>query len=41
MKEEPQKRKTQRTTTGRVFSSNIITPGVSFATALRGSAKQQ
>jgi hypothetical protein len=43
-KEELQRRKTQRTpktTTGRVFSSNIITPGVSFAAALRGSGHQQ
>jgi hypothetical protein len=43
-KEELQRRKTQRTpktTTGRVSSSNIITPGVSFAAALRGSEDQQ
>jgi hypothetical protein len=39
-KEELQKRKSQRTpktTTGRVFSSNLTTPSVSFAAALRGS----
>jgi hypothetical protein len=38
-KEELQKRKSQkapRNTTGRVFSSNTIAPGVSFAAALRG-----
>jgi hypothetical protein len=29
------------TTTGRVFSSNLTTPGVSFAAALRGSTQQQ
>jgi hypothetical protein len=43
-KEELQRRKTQRTpktTTGRVFTSNIITPGVCFAAALRGSGVQQ
>jgi hypothetical protein len=43
-KEELQKRKSQRTpktTTGRVFSSNLTTPGISFATALRGSTAQQ
>jgi hypothetical protein len=42
-KEELQGRKTQRTpktTTGRGFS-NIITPNVSFAAALRGSGDQQ
>jgi hypothetical protein len=42
-REELQKRKSQktpRTTTGRVFSSNTITPGVSFAAALRGSSAQ-
>jgi hypothetical protein len=33
--------RTLKTTTGRVFSSNRITPGVSFAAALRGSAEQQ
>jgi hypothetical protein len=39
-KEELQKKKTQRTpntTTGRVFSSNLTTPSVSFVAALRGS----
>jgi hypothetical protein len=39
-KEQLQKRKTQRTpkTTKRsVFSSNVTTPGASFAAALRGS----
>jgi hypothetical protein len=43
-KEELQKKKTQRTpntTTGRVFSSNITTPGLSFAAALRGGTAQQ
>jgi hypothetical protein len=43
-KEELQRRKTQRTpstTTCRVFSSNTITPGVSFVAALRGSGDQQ
>lgn len=43
-KEELQKKKTQRTTkttTARVFSSNITTPGVSFAAALRGRKEQQ
>jgi hypothetical protein len=42
-REELQKRKSQktpRTTTTRVFSSNTITPGVSFAAALRGSSAQ-
>jgi hypothetical protein len=37
-KEELQKKKSQRTpktTTGKVFSSNLTTPGVSFAAALR------
>jgi hypothetical protein len=44
VKEEMQKTKSQRTpktTTGRVFSSNITTPGMSFAAALRGSTEQQ
>jgi hypothetical protein len=39
-----QKRKSQRrpkTTTGRVFSSNLTTSGISFAAALRGSIAQQ
>jgi hypothetical protein len=43
-KEELQKRKLQRTpktTTGKVFSSNLTTPGISFAAALRGSTAQQ
>jgi hypothetical protein len=43
-REEMQRRKTQRapkSTTGRVFSSNLATPGVSFEAALRGSATQQ
>jgi hypothetical protein len=43
-KEELQKRKSQRTpktTTGRVFSSILTTPGISFAAALRGSTAQQ
>jgi hypothetical protein len=42
-KEELQKRKSQitpKTTTGRVFS-NLTTPGISFAAALRGSTAQQ
>jgi hypothetical protein len=33
--------RTPKTTTGRVFSSNLTTPGVSFAAALRGSTAQQ
>jgi hypothetical protein len=43
-KEELQKKTLQRTpkpTTGRVFSSNPNTPGVSFAAALRGSTLQE
>jgi hypothetical protein len=43
-KEELQKKKTQRTpntTTGRVFSSNLTMPGVSFVVALRGSTAQE
>jgi hypothetical protein len=43
-KEELQKKKSQRapkTTTGKVFSSALTTPGVSFAAALRGSIDQQ
>jgi hypothetical protein len=32
--------KTHKTTTGRVFSSTLTTPGVSFAAALRGSREQ-
>jgi hypothetical protein len=39
-----QKRRSQKapkTTTGRVFSSNLPTPGASFAAALRGSTQQQ
>jgi predicted Zn-ribbon and HTH transcriptional regulator len=43
-REELQRRKAQRapkTATGWVFSSNLTTPGVSFAAALRGSAAQQ
>jgi hypothetical protein len=38
-KEEMQKKKSQRApraTTGKVFSSNLTTPGISFAAALRG-----
>jgi hypothetical protein len=41
---ELQKKKSQRrpkTTTGRVFSFNLTTPGVFFAAALRGSTTQQ
>jgi hypothetical protein len=37
VKEEMQKRKSQRTprtAMGRVFSSNLTTPGISFAVAL-------
>jgi hypothetical protein len=30
-----------KTTTGRVFSSNLTMPGVSFAAALRGSTAQK
>jgi hypothetical protein len=43
-KEELRKRKPQRTpkpTTGRVFSSNYINPGMSFAAALRNNTQQQ
>jgi hypothetical protein len=43
-KEELQRKKLQRApkpTTGRVFSSNTVTPGVSFAAALRGGASQE
>jgi hypothetical protein len=43
-KEELQNKKSQRTpktTTGRVFSSNLTKPGVSFAAAVRGSTAQQ
>jgi hypothetical protein len=43
-REELQKRKAQKTpktTSGRVFSSNIITPGVSFAAALQDNRDQQ
>jgi hypothetical protein len=43
-KEEMQKKKSQRTpktTTRRVFFSNLGTPDVSFAAALRGSTEQQ
>jgi hypothetical protein len=42
-KEELQKKKLQKApkpATGRVFSSNIVNPGVSFAAALRGGASQ-
>jgi hypothetical protein len=41
-KEEMQKKKSQRTprtTTGRVFSSNLTTPGMSFSAALRGKTE--
>jgi hypothetical protein len=43
MREELQKRKAQRapkTATARVFSSNLTTPGISFAAALQGGAAQ-
>jgi hypothetical protein len=43
-KKELQKKKLQRTpkpTTGRVFSSTLITPSVSFTAALRGSTSQR
>jgi hypothetical protein len=43
-KEELQKKKLQRApkpTTGWVFSSNIVNPGVSFAATLRGGASQE
>jgi hypothetical protein len=43
-KEELQRKKLQRApkpTTGRVFFSDTVTPGVSFATALRGAAPQE
>jgi hypothetical protein len=39
-----QKKKTQRTpraTTGRLFSSNLTTPGMSFTAALRGKTEEQ
>jgi hypothetical protein len=42
-KEDMQRKKLQRAlkpTTGRVFSTNPVTPGVSFAAALRGDASQ-
>jgi hypothetical protein len=42
-KEELQKKKSQRSlkpTAGRVFSSKLIIPGVSFAAALQGSTTQ-
>jgi hypothetical protein len=42
--EELQKKKSQRTpktTTGRVYFSNITTPGVSFVAALRGGTAQK
>jgi hypothetical protein len=41
-KKEMQKKKSQRTprtTKGRVFSSNLTTPGKSFAAALRGKQR--
>jgi hypothetical protein len=43
-KEQLQKRESQRTpktTTARLFSSNLTTPTLTFATALRGSTQQQ
>jgi hypothetical protein len=43
-KEELQKKKSQRTpktATGRVFSSNLTTPGISFAAVLQGSIAHQ
>jgi hypothetical protein len=43
-KEEMQKTKSQRTpktTTGRLFSSKLTTPGMSFAAALRGKTEEQ
>jgi hypothetical protein len=43
-KKEMQKKKSQRTprtTTGSVFSSNLTTPGMSFAAALRGKTEEQ
>jgi hypothetical protein len=43
-KEKIKKKKLQRaprTTTGRVFSSNLYTPGVSFSAALRGKTEEQ
>jgi hypothetical protein len=43
-KEELQNSKSQGTpkaTTGRVFSSNVTTPGISFAAAVRGSTAQE
>jgi hypothetical protein len=39
-----QKKKSQRvprTTTGRVFSSSLTTPGVTFAAALQGKTEEQ
>jgi hypothetical protein len=44
VKEKMPSRKSQRTpktTTGRLFSIKLAIPGVPFAAALRGSAKQQ
>jgi hypothetical protein len=43
-RDELQKKKSQRTprtTTGRVFSSSLTTPGVSFVAALRGKTEEQ
>jgi hypothetical protein len=43
-KEEMQKKKSQRTprtTTGRLFFSNLTTKGMSFAAALRGKTEEQ
>jgi hypothetical protein len=43
-KEEMQKKKVQRTprtTTGRVFASNLTTLGMSFTAALRGKTEEQ
>jgi hypothetical protein len=33
--------RTPRTTTGRAFSSNLTTPGMTFAAALRGKTEEQ
>jgi hypothetical protein len=39
--QEKMSQRTPRATTGRVFSSNLTSPGVSFAAALRGKAEEQ
>jgi hypothetical protein len=39
--EENKSQRTPSTTTGRVFSSNLTTPGTSFAAALRGKTEEE